>query len=110
MGNSSAGFDHALEVRGELGIDSGAVAALGRGTSLLPVGIVSVSGDFRRGDVVSISGPDGRELGRGLAEYSHDEASLISGCQSEQIAERLGYRGRAVMVHRDELVLFDNDH
>ena len=100
----------ALEVRGELGIDSGAVAALGRGTSLLPVGIVSVSGDFRRGDVVSISGPDGRELGRGLAEYSHDEASLISGCQSEQIAERLGYRGRAVMVHRDELVLFDNDH
>ena len=100
----------ALEVRGELGIDGGAVAALGRGTSLLPVGIVSVSGDFRRGDVVSISGPDGRELGRGLAEYSHDEASLISGCQSEQIAERLGYRGRAVMVHRDELVLFDNDH
>ena len=100
----------ALEVRGEFGIDAGAAAALGNGNSLLPVGVVSVSGDFRRGDVVSISGPDGRELGRGLAEYSHDEADRISGCQSEQIEERLGYRGRAVMIHRDELVLFGNDH
>ena len=100
----------ALEVRGEFGIDAGAAAALGNGNSLLPVGVVSVSGDFRRGDVVSISGPDGRELGRGLAEYSHDEADRISGCQSEQIEQRLGYRGRAVMIHRDELVLFGNDH
>ena len=100
----------ALEVRGEFGVDAGAAAALGKGNSLLPVGVVSVSGDFRRGDVVSISGPDGREFGRGLAEYSHDEARRISGCQSEQIEERLGYRGRAVMIHRDELVLFGNDN
>jgi glutamate 5-kinase len=99
----------ALEVRGEFGIDAGAAAALGNGNSLLPVGVVSVSGGFRRGDVVSISGPDGRELGRGLAEYSHEEAGRIKGCQSEEIEERLGYRGRAVMVHRDELVLFGND-
>lgn len=99
----------ALEVRGEIAIDAGAATALRGGNSLLPVGVVSVSGDFRRGDVVSISGPDGRELGRGLAEYSHDEASRISGCQSEQIEARLGYRGRAVVIHRDELVLFDND-
>ena len=100
----------ALEVRGEIRVDAGAAAALGRGNSLLPVGIVSVDGDFRRGDVVSISGPDGRELGRGLAEYSCDEATSIRGCQSEQIEDRLGYRGRAVMVHRDELVLFDNEN
>ena len=100
----------ALEVRGEIRVDAGAAAALGRGNSLLPVGIVGVDGDFRRGDVVSISGPDGRELGRGLAEYSCDEATSIRGCQSEQIEDRLGYRGRAVMVHRDELVLFDNDN
>lgn len=100
----------ALEVRGEIGIDAGAASALGSGKSLLPVGVVSVSGDFRRGDVVSISGPDGRELGRGLAEYSRDEATLIRGCQSEQIEEQLGYRGRSVMVHRDELVLFGNDN
>ena len=51
----------------------------------------------------------GNELGRGLAEYSDDEAQRLVGCQSEKIEERLGYRGRSVMVHRNELVLFDHD-
>ena len=59
--------------------------------------------------MVSISGPDGAELGRGLAEYPDDEAARIAGSQSEAIEEKLGYRGRAVVVHRDELVLFDHD-
>ena len=100
----------ALEVRGEIAVDAGAAAALHGGNSLLPVGIVTVSGNFRRGDVVSISGPDGAELGRGLAEYSDEETGRIAGCQSEQIEEKLGYRGRAVVVHRDELVIFDSDN
>ena len=98
-----------LEVQGVVGVDAGAAGALQNGKSLLPVGVVDVTGNFRRGDVVSICGPDGRELGRGLAEYSADEANRIAGCQSEEIEERLGYRGRAVMVHRDELVLFDSN-
>ena len=51
----------------------------------------------------------GNELGRGLAEYSDEEAQRLAGCQSDQIEERLGYRGRSVMVHRDELVLFGHD-
>jgi glutamate 5-kinase len=99
----------ALEVRGEMRIDDGAVTALGAGNSLLPVGVVEVLGNFRRGDVVALTGPDGTELGRGLAEYSHDEATRLRGCQSEQIEARLGYRGRSVMIHRDELVLFGRD-
>jgi glutamate 5-kinase len=99
----------ALEVRGEICVDEGAVVALRNGKSLLPVGVVAVSGNFRRGDVVNISGPDGRELGRGLAEYSDEEAGRLAGCQSEEIEEKLGYRGRSVVVHRDELVLFDHD-
>jgi glutamate 5-kinase len=99
----------ALEVRGEICVDEGAAAALRNGKSLLPVGVVSVSGSFRRGDVVSISGPDGMELGRGLAEYANDEVGRISGKQSEEIEEKLGYRGRSVIVHRDELVLFNHD-
>ena len=98
-----------LEVRGEIAVDDGAVRALRSGNSLLPVGVLHVTGNFRRGDVVNITGPDGSELGRGLAEYSDKEANLLAGCQSEQIEDKLGYRGRAVMVHRDELVLFDND-
>ncbi len=98
-----------LEVQGEMCVDDGAVNALRNGKSLLPVGVVEVIGNFRRGDVVNIIGPSGEELGRGLAEYSDSEASRLAGCQSEQIEDKLGYRGRSVMVHRDELVLFGND-
>jgi len=98
-----------LEVRGSFSVDEGAVNALRDGNSLLPVGVTGVTGKFRRGDVVNIMGPNDTELGRGLAEYSADEASKLVGCQSGQIEDKLGYRGRSVMVHRDELVLFEND-
>ena len=98
-----------LEVCGELRLDDGAVNALNDGKSLLPVGVVEVIGNFRRGDVVTLVDSRGNELGRGLAEYSSEEAGRLAGCHSEQIEERLGYRGRSVMVHRDELVLFDHD-
>jgi glutamate 5-kinase len=98
-----------LEVRGELRLDEGASQALRNGKSLLPVGVLEVVGNFRRGDVVTLVDSHGRELGRGLAEYSFDEASQLAGRQSESIESALGYRGRAVMVHRDELVIFDRD-
>jgi glutamate 5-kinase len=98
-----------LEVRGEVRVDQGAAAALRNGNSLLPVGIVEVIGNFRRGDVVTVVAPDGVELGRGLAEYGNADALRLRGCQSEAIEEKLGYRGRSVMIHRDEMVLFDND-
>ena len=98
-----------LEVRGELRLDSGAVHALQQGKSLLPVGVVEVTGNFRRGDVVTLVGAAGNELGRGLAEYASDEARRLTGCQSDEIEAQLGYRGRSVMVHRDELVLFEDD-
>jgi glutamate 5-kinase len=98
-----------LEVRGELRLDEGASQALRNGKSLLPVGVLEVIGNFRRGDVVTLVDSHGREMGRGLAEYSFDEASQLAGRQSESIESVLGYRGRAVMVHRDELVIFDRD-
>jgi len=95
-----------LEVCGELRLDAGAAAALKNGSSLLPVGIVEVVGSFRRGDAVTLVDAAGTELGRGLVAYAVDEATVIKGCRSEQIESKLGYRGRAVMVHRDDLVLF----
>ena len=95
-----------LEVCGELRLDAGAAAALANGSSLLPVGVQEVAGDFRRGDAVSLVAADGQELGRGLAAYGKDEALAIKGCRSAQIEARLGYRGRSVMVHRDDMVLF----
>lgn len=98
-----------LEVSGELHLDDGAAGALTSGNSLLPVGVTAVHGFFRRGDVLALIDSHGSEIGRGLAEYSSEEAKSLVGRQSEQIEELLGYRGRSVMVHRDELVLFDND-
>ena len=98
-----------LEVRGELRLDDGAVTALKNGNSLLPVGVIEVVGNFRRGDVVTIVDGTGNEIGRGLAEYSDEDARRLVGCHSDDIEKQLGYRGRSVMIHRDELVLFDNE-
>ncbi len=97
------------DVKGELRLDDGAVIALSSGSSLLPVGVVAVAGKFRRGDVVRLLDGNGVEIGRGLAEYSADETLQLVGCQSDEIEATLGYRGRTVMVHANELVLFDND-
>ncbi len=96
-----------LDVSGELRIDTGAARALAEGSSLLAVGLVGVGGQFRRGDAVRLVDTNGVELGRGLAAYASDEAALIRGCQSGQIEDVLGYRGRSVLVHRDDMVLFD---
>ncbi|MCH7536997.1 MAG: glutamate 5-kinase [Proteobacteria bacterium] len=97
------------DVKGELRLDDGAVNALSGGNSLLPVGVIAVAGKFRRGDVVRLIDDNGAEIGRGLAEYSDDEAQQLVGCQSDEIEATLGYRGRTVMVHINELVLFDHD-
>lgn len=99
----------ALEVSGVLVVDAGAVHALRDGGSLLPVGVLTVRGNFSRGDIVTLSDPDGNELGRGLSEYSSDDVSRLLGCRSNQIEERLGYRGRSVVIHRDGLVVFGNE-
>jgi glutamate 5-kinase len=96
-----------LDVKGELRIDDGAVTALQAGKSLLPVGVVAVIGSFGRGDAVTLATAGGGELGRGLAAYPSEEAEAIRGCRSAQIEDILGYRGRDVMVHRDDMVLFD---
>ncbi len=76
-----------------------------KGRSLLPAGITGVEGEFERGDAVSILGTDRRELARGIARYSGRELSQIAGCQSDQIAERLGYAYGPVAVHRNDLIL-----
>jgi len=94
-----------LEPKGTLTIDAGAVTALRRGNSLLPVGVTRIEGDFARGDAVIIRGPDNAEIGRGLCAYDAEEAQKIKGRASADIDGILGYGGRAVMVHRDDLVI-----
>jgi glutamate 5-kinase len=95
----------ALEPKGTLAIDAGAVAALRRGKSLLPAGVVAIEGSFARGDAVIIRGPDGGEVARGLIAYDLDDALKIRGRSSADIPAILGFSGRAEMVHRDDLVV-----
>jgi glutamate 5-kinase len=98
-----------LQVQGSLQLDAGAVTALAAGSSLLPVGVVRVAGTFSRGDPVLLLNVDGREFGRGLVAYGSAEAAAIAGCRSDEIESRLGYRGRSVMIHRNDLVLTGRD-
>jgi len=98
-----------LEPKGAIHVDAGAVAALRRGKSLLPAGVVRVEGRFARGDAVLIRGPEGAEIGRGLVAYDREDAERLVGQNSERIETILGYRGRTEMVHRDDLVLADFD-
>ena len=95
----------ALEPKGILTIDAGAVAALRRGKSLLPAGVVSIDGSFARGDAVIIRAPNGAEVGRGLIAYDIEDALNIRGRSSTDIASIFGFSGRAEMVHRDDLVV-----
>lgn len=94
-----------LEPRGTLFIDAGAVAALRRGNSLLPVGVARIEGEFARGDAVVIRGPDGAEIGRGLSAYDAEDAQKIKGRSSGDVDAILGFSGRAEMIHRDNLVV-----
>ena len=95
----------ALEPKGTLTIDAGAIAALRSGRSLLPAGVIRVEGSFSRGDAVVIRGPDGAEVARGLVAYDAEDAAKIRGRPSADIVPILGIEGRAEMVHRDHLVL-----
>ena len=94
-----------LEPKGTLFVDAGAVAALRRGNSLLPVGVIKVEGAFARGDAVLVRGPDGTEIGRGLVAYDAEDAAKIKGRSSADISSILGFAGRSEMVHRDDLVV-----
>ena len=95
-----------LQMRGTLTLDAGAVRALlEQRKSLLPVGVTSVQGSFRRGEMVACIGPDGREVARGLVNYSAADAQRIIGLGTEAIEQALGYVDEPELVHRDNLVL-----
>ncbi len=97
--------DH-LQLRGSVRLDEGAARALvAGGRSLLPVGVAEVSGDFERGEAVAIRDPEGREIGRGLINYSSSEARLIMRRPSSEIESILGYAEDPELSHRDTLAL-----
>ena len=97
--------DH-LQVAGRVRLDAGAVKALTRdGKSLLPIGVTEVAGEFQRGEVVGCLDPNGREVARGLTNYSAAEARQIIRKSSAEIEAILGYVDEPELIHRDNLVL-----
>jgi glutamate 5-kinase len=94
-----------LRPAGAIVVDDGAVRALMSGKSLLPAGVTRAVGRFDRGDTVSIIGPDGSEVARGICAYSDGDAARIIGRKSADIETVLGFRGRDEIVHRDDLVV-----
>ena len=98
-----------IEIAGSIHVDAGAARALARGKSLLPIGVTRVTGEFSRGDAVSIVGPDGNEVARGLAGMSNEDANLAKGKKGAVIAEMFGHMNRTELVHADNLVLVTSD-
>jgi glutamate 5-kinase len=98
-----------LQTRGRLVLDDGAVkAVLKDHKSLLPVGVTAVEGNFRRGEMVVCLAPDGREVARGLVNYSAVDTRKIAGQGSAAIESLLGYVDERELVHRDNLIVVGN--
>jgi glutamate 5-kinase len=95
-----------LQLRGAVVVDDGAAAKLLEGgKSLLPIGVLQAQGDFVRGDVIAVRTATGKEIARGLANYSLAEARLIARKPSSQIGALLGYCNEPELIHRTNLVL-----
>jgi glutamate 5-kinase len=87
-------------------VDDGAATKVRvEGKSLLPIGMLSVEGDFSRGDVIAVRDSNGVEIARGLANYASAEARLLCRKPSSEFEKLLGYAAEPEMLHRDNLVL-----
>ncbi|WP_425397097.1 glutamate 5-kinase [Aeoliella sp.] len=96
----------AARCSGRLVVDAGAARAVcERGSSLLAVGVTQVVGEFNKGDAVAIDDSSGREIARGLTNYTSAELLKIAGQQADRIAELLGHCPYTEVVHRDNLAL-----
>ncbi len=97
---------HATTARGRLHLDDGAVTAVtDRRKSLLPAGIVGVSGSFAAGDAVDVCAPDGRVIARGLVNYAAGELPRLLGRSTRDLARELGPSYEREVIHRDDLVV-----
>jgi glutamate 5-kinase len=97
--------DH-LQTAGKVVLDAGAVQKLTtEGKSLLPIGVISVSGDFGRGDVITCTDESGRAVARGISNYASSEARRIMRRPSSEIETILGFVEEPELIHRDNMVL-----
>jgi glutamate 5-kinase len=95
---------YAKPAHGRLTVDAGAARVLREhGSSLLPVGIVAVDGDFDAGDAVEVTA-DGSLIGKGIVDYASAELSRVIGMKTEQVRELIPQAADEV-IHRDRFVL-----
>ena len=95
-----------LSIKGQIGVDAGAARVLQRRHgSLLPAGIVTTDGAFRRGDLVSIVNGESVQIGMGITNYSAAEVGAIKGRHSRHIADVLGVTYGDEVVHRNNMVI-----
>ena len=96
----------AVPPQGRLMVDAGARKALTeKGKSLLPSGLVEITGEFRAGEVVALAEPEGDDFARGLVNYDAGDLRKIRGAKTAEIEKALGYKGLAEVIHRDNLVV-----
>jgi len=99
-----------LPVRGTVVVDKGAEVALVRnGGSLLPSGLTEVNGSFSVGDAVCVCGPDGREVAKGLCNYSSVDVERIKGHKTSEIESILGRKDYDEVIHRDNMTLLTSN-
>jgi len=97
--------DH-LRAKGILTLDSGAChVLLTQGSSLLAVGVIGCNGEYSRGELVSCVDIDGREIARGLCNYSSSDTRKLLGASSERFEQLLDYSGEPELVHRDNMIV-----
>ncbi len=99
---------YSLVPEGSLILDEGAVVAvMERGRSLLPAGVIGVTGEFEAGAAISLCDRQEREFARGLSNYSALEVEQLQGKKTDEIELTIGYQGVPTVVHRDNLTLLE---
>ena len=94
---------YGASVKGQIIVNDGAMKAILDGASLLPVGVVKITGTFNEGDVVSLVNQEGAEFARGNPNYNSGEINVIKGLKTSQIKKALGYIRRKEVVARKNI-------
>ena len=94
-----------MTVKGRIKVDKGAEAALKEGASLLPSGIISISGSFEKGDAINVLNKSNVVICIGLSSYPSKDIKKIAGFKSTEIENLLGYHSKDVIIHRDDMVI-----
>lgn len=99
---------YATNVLGKLIVNYGAKKAIvEKETSLLPVGVVDVIHEFKKGEVVSILDENEREIARGIVNYNSDDCKKIAGAHSDDISKILGHKNYDAIITRDNITILE---